>query len=208
MRASARLLLAAGAAATLLALTGCSGVAPLPHDETFHACLVAAGQDPEEMGDADSRAEAFTDPVAMACVLELDPDGQRDALAGVYDTDGLLTAIADWIAQSPEGPDPTARDAGDLLAAGGDLEDHDVTGGKADEYLAWQVYVHANGEPAAYDAWLADEAAQDSVPQADAFAGPSMFLDWLEEHGGDSEEYALAQEVRHLQDLVADGRDD
>jgi|GEM_PF-6477652 len=74
------------------------------------------------------------------------------------------------------------------------------------ENFAWIVYLQNNGAPASYEEWLNDQQAQNSVPDGDPLAPASLYLDWLEAHGPDTEEYELAQELRELQQQIEGAR--
>lgn len=200
---------AVAAVAVAAVLQACGGPADVPDSPAFTDCLRAAGIDPDRLDDEDGRADALSEPAALQCVVdELDAEGRRDALAEVLTTEELTDALLAWVRASGAGPEVEAREAGSLLGAGGDPEDPRVSGGQLDENLAWEVYVDAHGEPPAHQRWLADDQAQRTVSQGDPYAPASQFLDWLEGHGGDSREQALAQEVRALQDEVATARED
>lgn len=198
---------AAALAVTSILLTSCSDSADLPDSSTLHGCLTEAGVDPDSLDTADDRREAFAEPDALDCVANLSPQEQEDTLSGVFTTDGLADALVGWIGWSDATPEVEARAVGSLAGAAGDPDDSDVDGGALDELLAVAIR-HQDQPTSFYEEWLEDPEAQRSVPDGYPLSGPSLYLDWLEDHGSDSEEYAEAQEVRELQEGVATARED
>jgi len=192
---------AAALAVGSVLLTGCSDVDDLPDSSDFHACLTDADVDPEALDSADDRRKAFADPAALDCVVPLTAEEQHATLSGVFTTGELADALVDWIDDSDAGHDVEARAVGALAGAGGDPEDSGVTGGALDQYLAVTIR-HQDRPTSFYEEWRADPEAQDSAPDGDSFGSTPNYLAWLEDHGADSEEYAEAQEIRALQNLV------
>lgn len=197
---------AAALAVGSVLLTGCSDVDDLPDSSEFRACLTDTDIDPETLDSADDRRKAFADPAALECVVPLNAQEQRATLADVFATDELADALVGWIGRSDAGPEVEARAVGALAGAGADPEASDVTGGGLDQYLAVAIR-HQDRPTASYQEWLADPEAQDSAPDDDPFGATPNYLAWLEDHGPGSEEYAEAQEVRALQDLVEAARE-
>lgn len=191
----------------LVLLAGCSDVGDLPDSDDFRSCLTEAGVDPDDLKSADARAAAFADPEALDCVTPLSVEEQRDVLADVFTTDALATALAGWVEHTDATSEDAARIAGTLAGAGGDPDDSKVTGGALDELVAVAIR-HQDGPSTFYREWSEDPEAQGSVPDGDPVSGPSLYLDWLEDHGSGTEEYAEAQEIRALQDRVATAREE
>lgn len=187
-------------------LAGCSDVGDLPESGDLRDCLTDAGADPDDLDSAEARADAFVDPATLDCVTALTASEQRDVLADVFTDEELATALTAWVEHTDATSEDAARVAGSLAGAAGDPDDHKVTGGALDELVAVAIR-HQDGPSPFYEEWSEDPEAQASVPAADPLSGPSLYLDWLEDHGSDSQEYAEAQDVRQLQEGVATARE-
>lgn len=188
-------------------LAGCSDVGDLPDSDDFRSCLTDAGIDPEDLDTADARADAFAAPEALDCATRLSAEEQHDVLADVFTTDELAIALTAWVDHTDATSEDAARIAGTLAGAGGDPDDAKVTGGALDELVAVAIR-HQGGPSTFYREWSEDPEAQASVPDGDPVSGPSLYLDWLEDHRSGTEEYAEAQAVRALQGRVATAREE
>ncbi|WP_244930018.1 hypothetical protein [Nocardioides sp. W7] len=195
----------------LVLATACSGLEDLPEDETFTACLEAAGVDAGSADDEEGRREAFADPAALDCVAALDdPEDRRAVLGGVFTDEQLWPVLQDWVATRTEAADAIARESGELLDAVDGTDHDDETGAgwakeQVHENLALVVYEQANGVPASYQTWLDDPDAQQSVSQSDPLSAGSQYLNWLEDPANGDQQ--TAQDIRRLQDTIRETRE-
>jgi hypothetical protein len=191
--------------------TACSGgVEALPDDEAFTSCLESAGVDPDSADDEDGRRDAFSEPAALDCVLDLDDlDERRAVLGGVFTDEQLWPVLQDWVATRTEAAEVVAREAGELLAATDDGDDDEQGEGWAKEQvhenLALVIYEQAAGPPASYQTWLDDPDAQQSVSDSDPLSAGSQYLNWLEDPANGDQQ--TAQEIRRLQDTIRETRE-
>lgn len=205
--------LAALTAVVALACGGCSDTADLPTDQGFVACLDGAGVQAEDLDDADARRDAFSEPEALDCVVDLEgASDQEAALAGAFTYDELWPVLLDWIETRPDSAATLAGLTGELLRASAvDDDDLDRSGiayepAQVYEALALAAYEQANGAPPSYRSWLDDQEAQDSVSTSDPLSPASQYLNWVEDPAnGDAD---TAEQVRDLEQVIRQGRED
>lgn len=162
----ARALFTALACSLALAACGPSEPDALPDDSAFRSCLTDAGVKPDGLDSTSARRTAFEQtPAAWDCVLALKGPGDRRAvLGGLFtpDESSRVAPLTAWInTQNGEG-EAIAKDVGTLLAASDEPmpDDSDKASlrsqadGILNDRLALVVYLHADGTPPGYDAYL------------------------------------------------------
>jgi hypothetical protein len=163
-----RCTLSAAVLACLAATAACGSSDPqaLPDDAAFRSCLTKAGVSPSKLDSSDARRAAFHAAEPWGCVLNLaSPDDRHAVLAGLFkpDDDSLIAPLTAWIDEQDGDGDSIAADVGKLLAAVDEPlpDDSDAASlrsqddGILNDRLALIIYLHADGKPPGYDAYLA-----------------------------------------------------
>lgn len=204
----------AGLALVGALVSGCGVVEDLPDDETLASCLTAAGVDPDDLGGAEERHDAFAaEPAALDCVAGMTSASDREAvLGGVFeDQDDLWPVLAAYIDSLGDyGQEKIADSAGRVMAgADGDGfdEDDEFEEGWTKEALnsavAVAAHIREKGElPASFATFLEDTGKELPAGETPPYLDYAYFSDWSSE-----EDPALWKELNDIQDFARSARD-